>query len=431
MRDSGVALGFAAAVDAALTDRVLVIGSLPPHGRDLDLLAQRPQYQEVQAWCARAGFLPSGGSWATFDADGSRAVDLECADRSGWGSRDPSALFAGAEPLPGFRHLSRPAPAAVLLLAARSVVGRRGRLKDSTRARVQQALERDPHAWTAARELARPLGLSGVLRALQTAYDGGSTSARARAAVMTRYLLAPGSARVKAGLLRQALPARLRPTVVSLSGLDGSGKSTQARRLAETLQQLGVSTAGQWAGFTISPKAYAATAVLDRRFWTPAGRRKLRTSPPSADTFLPPACRTGVLAPHLWVTLMALFNAVTLWGHVLRPRSRPQVLIFDRFSPDTAVKLDYFFGVERKLDVRVERALFHLLAPRPTVGFLLAVSGQTSHARRQEFWGPDELQRMAELYEQHGPRFDLRQLDGRLPADVLHEAIVRDVWRRL
>jgi thymidylate kinase len=429
--DPDVASRVAVAVDAALTDRVLVIGSLPPHGRDLDLLAEQPQYEEVAAWCASAGFLSSGGLWATFDGDGAYAVDIECADHRGWGSRDPAILFADAERLAGYRHLMRPSPAVALVLAARSVVGRRGRLKDSTRARVQQALERDPRAWAGARELAGPLGLAGALRALQAAYDGGSDSLRGRTAVMTRYLVGPDSTRVKVDLLRQALPSRVRPTIVSLSGLDGSGKSTQARRLRETLQRVGVPAAGQWAGFTISPKLYAACSLMDRRSWTPAGRRQLRAVPPPADEFLPPACRTGVVAPHVWLCLVAVFNALSLWWLVLRPRSRPQVLIFDRFSPDTAVKIDYFFAVERGLDTRYERELFRFLTPKPTVGFLLTVSGELSHARRQEHWGPEELEVMAQLYEKHAPRFALRQLDGRLPEDFLHDAILRDVWRRL
>jgi hypothetical protein len=429
--DLALAPRIAAAVDAAVTGRVLVIGSLPPLGRDLDLLAQHAQYDQVTAWCAGQGFLASGGVWAVLDPDGAYAVDIECPDHGGWGSRDPGILFADAEPLAGFRHLMRPAPAVVLILAARSVVGRQGRLKDSTRARVEGALARDPDAWAGALELAGPLGLTGALRALRTAYDGGAKSRPARTALMTRYLLGTDSARVKADLLRHALPSRLRPRIVSLSGLDGSGKSTQARRLGETLQRLGVSTAGQWAGFTISPKLYAACSILDRRFWTRSGRRQLRAAPSSPDEFLPPACRTGVVAPHVWLCVVAVFNALSLWWLVLRPRSRPQVLIFDRFSPDTAVKIDYFFAAERQLDTRFARALFRFLTPKPSTGFVLAVSGELSHARRQEHWGPEELEVMAQLYEKHAPRFDLRKLDGRLPEDVLHDVILREVWGRL
>jgi hypothetical protein len=201
------------------------------------------------------------------------------------------------------------------------------------------------------------------------------------------------------------------------------------RRLREALAQSGVSSTDQWAGFATSRKLYALCSLLDRRAWTPAGRQELRTQPP--DPFVPPGCRTGTTAPHLWVGVAAAFNALQLWWLTLRPRAGQQVLVFDRFSPDTAVKLDYFFGHERRLDVRVERALFRLLAPRPTVGFLLAVPGEVSHARRQEHWAPRELECMAQLYESHVPRFGLRRLDGRRPADELHGRILRDVWRAL
>ena len=126
MGHHALALHVAAAVDAALTGRVLLIGSPLPHGRDLDLLAGPPQWEEVTEWCAAAGLLPSGRRWAALGADGAYAVDLERADRRRWGGRDPSVLFADAEPLEGYRHLARPVPAAALVVAARGVVGRRG-----------------------------------------------------------------------------------------------------------------------------------------------------------------------------------------------------------------------------------------------------------------------------------------------------------------
>ncbi len=430
MADHALPQHVAAAIDGALTGRVLVIGSPPPHGRDLDLLAGPQQCREVSAWCAVAGLLPSRTAWAALAPDGTYVVDLEHAGRLRWGGRDPSALFADAEPLPGYRHLARPSPAAALVVAARGVVGRGGRLRDGARTRVRRALEQDPQAWAAADRLAGPLGLQGAVSALRNAYEEGSDTVPGRAGRLLRWLSGPDPLPVKAALVRAALPRRLRPAVVSLSGLDGSGKSTQVHRLQESLDRLGVSSARQWAGFATSRKLYDACSLLDRRAWTPTGRRELRAA--TRDPFVPAACRTGTVAPRLWVGLAALFNALQLWSFVLRPWSpRPQVLLFDRFSPDTAVKLDYFFGLERAMDVRPGRALFRVLAPRPTAGFLLAVPGEVSHARRQEHWGPDELELMARLYRQHAPRFGLRQLDGRQPADDLHRSILRDVWRAL
>ncbi|MGR7026286.1 hypothetical protein [Geodermatophilus sp. URMC 62] len=424
-----LAASVASAVDAALSGPALVTGSLPPTGRDLDLLVAPAQCREVDAWCAVSGYARSRGRWAAFGAAVPYVVDVHRADRRRWGGWDPAVLFDGAEPLGGFDHLARPAPATVLVLAARSVVTRRGRLTEGTRARVDGALQRDADAWAAADRVARRLGLRGALRALRAAHGSLADPAPARARRLLRYLLSPDPVRVKAALVREALPRRLHPTVVSLSGLDGSGKSTQARHLREALDRLGTSSTQQWAGFATSAKLYRLCSRWDRCAWTSAGRRQLRTGPP--DPFVPPGCRTGTVAPHLWVVLAAVFNAAQLWWLVLRPRPRPEVVLFDRFSPDTAVKIDYFFGQERRMDVRLARALFRLLAPRPAVGFLLAVSGEVSHARRQEHWGPAELQRMADLYERHVPRFGLRRLDGLRAAGDLHQEILQTVWRAL
>jgi len=121
-------------------------------------------------------------------------------------------------------------------------------------------------------------------------------------------------------------------------------------------------------------------------------------------------------------------NVINLWRHVLTPRRGAKVLIFDRFSPDAAVKLDFHYGCNRQFDIRWQRAVFAVLSPKPDVGFLVAVSSDVAYERRQE-QSPEELSVMSRLYDEQVPRFGLVRLDGTEPADQLSQRVVKAAWR--
>jgi thymidylate kinase len=422
---ASMATDVAAAIDAAATGPVLVVGSLPPGGRDLDLLANPADCSTLHDWLESAGFLPWRSIWARFDGAGRYAVEL--ASTAPWQTKrhDASGLFADAEPIPGFRHLVSPGPATVLLLAARGAVTRRGALTDKVRHRVSLAVQRDPRAWMVAEERAPQLGMLGALRLLRQAYAAVEPlSASARATALAKVVLDDGPLGAKARVLAGARPRRLRPAIISFSGLDGSGKSTQVNQLRECLHEIGVSSEVQWAGFKTASKLRAAIPLLDR----PVGSR--RNSPGPRDRLLPTAVAGSAVGKHAWVLVVVGFNTVHLWHLALRRRRGSQVLIFDRFSPDSMVKLDLHFHRTRAINIEWQRRLFTLISPKPDVGFLVDVSSEVAYSRRQE-QTPDELANMAELYQEQVGRYSLHRLDGTQPAEELAGRIAVTAWRGL
>lgn len=415
----------AAAIDAAVGGPVLVVGSPPPGGRDLDLLAKPDDYTTIRHWLDSAGFVPWRHTWARFDEPGLYAVELGTTQR--WRTRrhDASSLFTDAEPISGFRHLVSPSPATVLLLAARGTVTRRGGITEKVRRRVSQALERDPGAWTIAEDRARDLGMVGPLNLLREAYRARlPLPPSARVAGLSRVLLYDGPLEAKARILMGARPRRLRPAIISFSGLDGSGKSTQVSHLQDHLRELGVSSELQWAGFKTGKQLRAAVPLLDRP--TRAGRH----TPRPHDKIMPTALLDSPVGKHAWVFVVVGVNAFHLWRLVLRRRPGTSVLIFDRFSPDTTVKLDLHFLRSRSIDIRWQRLLFTLISPKPDVGFLVEVSSHVAYSRRQE-QTPEQLATMAELYLEQVSRFHLHRLDGTQPAKTLGQRVAVAAWRAL
>lgn len=415
----------AAAIDDVVASPVLVVGSPPPGGRDLDLLARSGDYTTIRSWLSSAGFVPWRHTWARFDEPGLYAVELSATDRWKTPQHDASSLFLDAEPLPGFRHLVSPSPATVLLLAARGTITRRGGITEKVRRRVSVALERDPGAWVVAEERARDLGMVGPLRLLRGAYETKMPlSPQARVAGLVGVLLRDGPMPAKMRILTEARPKKVRPAIVSFSGLDGSGKSTQVSRLQSHLRELGVSSELQWAGFKTASKLRKAIPLLDRQ--STAGS----AVPPPRDKLVPSALLHSSMGRQAWLFVVVAFNAAHLWRLVLRRRPGTPVLIFDRFSPDSTVKLDLHYLRSRGIDTRWARLLFTLISPKPDIGFLVEVSSEVAYGRRQE-QTPEELANMAELYQEQVPRFALHRLDGTQPADSLGEHVAVAAWQGL
>ncbi len=418
----------AAAIDAVVDRPVLVVGSPPPGGRDLDLLADAHEYDAIARWLSAAGFQRWRHSWVRLAKEQIYCVDLSSTERWSSGTFEPSHLRDDAEAVPGYAHLVRPGPVTVLLLNARGTVTRRGRITDKVRRRVSAALEREPAAWALAEERAPAAGMVGALHLLRRAYEAeGPLPTSARVTGLGGVLLHAGPARAKAKVLADVRPRTWRPAIVSFSGLDGSGKSTQVAELRSALSRLGVPAEAQWAGFKTGSRLRGALPLLDRPTaapWRPA------SSPADRDPLVPAACRDSVLGRHLWSSAVVTLNAISLWQHVLVPRRGTKVVIFDRFSPDSAVKLDMHYVCNRHFAIPRQRRWFARLSPKPDVGFLVSVPSDVAYARRQD-QTPEELALMTRLYEDSAARFGLIRLDGTRPVEDLAHQVLASTWQSL
>jgi thymidylate kinase len=401
----------ASIIDAAATSRVLVTGSLPPLGRDYDLLVGEFDVAAVESALATHGFKPIANRWMRIAAARVEMVELVAASDWHLCDRELEELFARALPLAGRIHLCTPAPVHQLLILAGKLPRTPGVLEPKHLQRVSDALARAPDALEQARERAQVWGVKRRLRRLE------SRCAHPR----------------RARWLSQHLRRPRRGAIVALSGLDGVGKSTQAQMLQAALDRLGYRAVVVWAPLGSSewlrrfaravkqllarlpagPLAHADAATVEHRLLsqTPTGAR--------ADW------RLRRLAVSLWSTVIALANAASYRRSAVGARTGGRVVIWDRYVLDSIVELRFSYAPAGRLPL--QETLIRRLAPVPSCAFLLDMDPERAHQRKPD-WSLADTSLRAQLYRRVYERLDVRRIDAtrspeELAAEILGEVL--------
>jgi len=397
-------------LDVAAGGPVLVFGSAPPRGRDLDLLARPSEYSAIERALESGGFVRRGHGWVKFHGCGVASVDLIPATDWSLPAGELKALFEEARPIEGYENLVRPAPHhALLILALR--VERAGRFESKLRNRATDASAEDPRAWDIAGMHAPGWRAEDALRRLRAAYNDGSVRMRG-----------PGI-RFKAWAL-----LRKRGIVVALSGLDGAGKSSQAEALIATLDRLGVEATSVWTRLSYNPSLDVIAAPVKKI----VGRGGHSSSSEEASSRVDPAKEARRRSPLLnygWASIVALANGVTHRRKSARFLRRGVVVICDRYLLDSAVHLRYRYGETKSF--RLPDLILRVVSPRPAAAFFINVPPEEALARKAEQYDLDQLTRQAGLYEANYVRWGYERLDGCSNKDELCERIARAVWESL
>lgn len=230
------------------------------------------------------------------------------------------------------------------------------------------------------------------------------------------------------GVRREARRAlRSDRLLVAFSGIDGSGKSTQAALLTESLGRASIPATATWAriGFSGSPLLSRMVRLGQRVL--PAGSHSAQRVRASGGGHVTPLTRRGALG---WSWALAVTLQYLRSARRAARGPRGTVIVFDRALPDALVDLEQGFG--GALDLRLQRRLVARLSPRPHVIFNLRLSGAAAHARKPDMFVPEVLERYARRYETVLPILgETIVLDAERPPDELASEVLRIVAARV
>jgi thymidylate kinase len=416
-----------ATVDSLIDERAVVFGSLPPAGRDLDLLLRPAAEAALVAGLPQKGFVSKRGIWARF---GACTVEIiEAVPAASWRlpAGELSALFEQAIPLEGYRHLVRPAPHHRLLVLAVKVARQGAHLDGNRLQRLEEALAEDPAAWDEAARRAPLWHADDDLAGLRQTWEA---TARQHAASGKRSTRAGRRRTPRRALRRLARLWRRRGTLITLSGLDGCGKSSQAEHLREALERLGHDAEVVWTSIASHPEALnrlkrrlnAAIGLVFRdRRGQPADGAPDRNVEDRAKALR----RRSRLLTFAWSTVIAVINARRQSRATRRHLWRGRVVVCDRFTLDSVVHMRYAYGEHRSFGL--QEALIRALSPRPQRSYFLDVAAEVASARKPDYPVEENATR-ARLYREECRRLGAVVLDGERPREDLCAEIGSDVW---
>lgn len=403
-------------------------------GSDVDLLVLDSALPELSRLLTEAGLHAEAGDpghvvWMP-SSPGGGPLPLDILAFSSWPSHYPS--------LPGVMSRLQTSEAGppvasaadrALIFAAEAVGGRPvEKVVDRIRPLLEGSGFPDDLRQVAAGEdlealadlIGRPDALTALARRGRLPYPRAAAlavrSAAARAAVGARVAarLAEMASGPSRGRRRRAGPG---PLLVTVSGMDGAGKSTAAGIIEARLRAQGLPAAVIWARI-------GGESALLNRLATPV-KRVLRRSGTVADPVA--AGGPGIekvqdpreaggrrrLVSWAWIVIVATANALS-YRRAASERRRGMHVICDRWATDAFVDLELRYGRHR-----VAEAMLRHLSPERDLGILLEVDARTAALRKPGDQAEHVLAAMEPLYARRAREEGLVRIDSRRPpADI-------------
>ena len=392
------------------------------------------------------GVIRKRGAWARFS--GCSVTSLDLVEVSDWGLADgeSDALFDEALPVEGFQKLVRPSAVHALLILARRV-GRDGQdLDDKRRASLRQLIADDPSLWDEAESRAPAWRASKALANLKTTYKTSIPSPKHRKVRAAAELFrSDESSRLKPYVksLRSVAPSLRTGRLVAFSGLDGSGKSSQAEALQESCSRLGLEAVVVWTRLSYNPSLNFLALPVKRFLIGVKGlmhtSKRSDVMPTSGIDTAGPSRKYQLEGKQLrassasmtqaWATIVALANSVTQRRIVRHHLRRGRIVICDRYVLDSVVHLRYRYGEERTF--RWQARLIKAASPRPVASYFLDVPAEVALSRKAEQYNLGQLTQQARLYREEHSHLGVKRVDGERAVQELCAEITPEVWQRL
>jgi len=206
-----------------------------------------------------------------------------------------------------------------------------------------------------------------------------------------------------------------RGRLISFSGIDGSGKTTQVKLLEDRLKQNGVKTLKMWSRW------HPLLSLPLLQFLRRAGQVRIHKADFLSIVEFQDPKNEGIAS--LWCFATQLENFLKTSLKIFLPLTLGRTVICDRYALDLLVD-----GMSDLRDpptrMRLGFKLLKLL-PRPDQAFLIDIDAEAAYGRKPDLpsvsHNVKRIRLYLNLYEQAG----LKLVDGRRSP----QTIQRDVWR--
>ena len=226
-------------------------------------------------------------------------------------------------------------------------------------------------------------------------------------------------ARAHLDVFQRVCEARRPPRLVVLLGLDGTGKSTQARLLAAEAATRGIEAVTVWARWKplfLRPVMSAAKSATTSSSGDPVTAYARQMSLKRRLFRLSPLRR-------LWEWLASLDHSVQTVPRILAARRDGRLVIADRYYHDALVDMGVNFGSSAP----PPRGFFRFF-PKPDRVVVLDAPEEVVFERKRDVRSLAYLQQRRPLYLDLARRHGWPVVDASQTPDAVHEAVAEIVW---
>ncbi len=213
--------------------------------------------------------------------------------------------------------------------------------------------------------------------------------------------------------------------IVVFTGIDGSGKTTAAKLTQSRLNKGGVECSYVWGRFG-SILIDSLVRVSKKTIFSQTFDNKPANDFQRAKSYVFRNRFTGLL----YTSFMLVDYIWQLLYKFWLPHIRRINLVCDRYSYDTIIDLTVDLAYSIDTCQRLLK-IFHLLAPRPDVTFLIDLPVEVAFGRKEDIPSLEYLRRRRELYNHVSGKYGFITLDGVESPETIVEMGMRKISERL
>ena len=227
--------------------------------------------------------------------------------------------------------------------------------------------------------------------------------------------------------MQPLMKTKKRGGLICFTGIDGSGKTSQALRLASEIQKHVIYCHYVWIGWTptiLKPiTKLIKSLILKRKKVTEANYKEFTAA--KRQVF------ENQFIARIWRNYVILDYAFQVFFKITIPMIMRKLIICDRYLYDIIVDFAINYNLSDQDTIKlIDHPLLRLF-PKPTMVFLLDVQEPVAFERKNDIPSIEYLQDRRRIYLVLKDILNVNMINGDKDFEIIHNVIRREIFQQL